>query len=180
MDISDPLAPTSDQLERWRAIPGYEGSYEVSDLGRVRSLDRITRDGKRVRGCVLKPFTMPSGHLRVGLSHGPGQTKKVHRLVLEAFVGPCPPEMEALHRNGVPADCRLANLRWGTKSENARDQIAHGRHPMASKTHCPAGHAYSAENTYVRPGTSHRRCRTCTRDNQRAAYQRRSPSRKAA
>lgn len=167
-------------MERWLPIPGYEGSYEVSDLGKVRSLDRITNDGKRVRGCVLKPFTMPSGHLRVGLSPGQGRTRKVHRLVLEAFVGPCPPEMEALHRNGIPGDCRLTNLRWGTKSDNARDQITHGVHPEASKTRCPAGHAYSPKNTYIRPGTTHRRCRTCTRENQRAAYQRRISTGEAA
>jgi hypothetical protein len=88
--------------------------------------------------------------------------------------------MEALHRNGVPDDCRLTNLRWGTKSENARDQIKHGVHPEASKTCCPAGHAYSPENTYIRPGTTHRRCRTCTRENQRAAYQRRISTGEAA
>lgn len=166
-------------VEQWRPVVGYEGSYEVSDLGRVRSLDRTTRDGKRLRGCVLKPFVMPSGHLRVGLSRGEGRTKKVHRLVLEAFIGPCPPEMEALHRNGVPGDCRLVNLRWGTKSEDARDQIAHGVHSMARKTHCPSGHAYSPENTYVHPSGG-RRCRTCTRDNLRAAYHRRSASREVA
>lgn len=158
-------------MERWLPIDGYEGVYEVSDQGRVRSLDRVTHDGKHLRGQILAPFRMPSGHIRYGLGrYGKSRTVKAHRLVLIAFVGPPPEGMEALHRNGNPADNRLENLRWGTKSENAHDAVRHGSHPEARKTHCPAGHEYAGDNVYFRPNTNHRQCRECTRAQQRAQY----------
>ena len=72
----------------------------------------------------------------------------IHQIVLEAFCGPCPDGMEVLHGNGIRTDNRLSNLRYGTRSENNADSIRHGTHPHSSKTHCPAGHAYSTENTY--------------------------------
>lgn len=56
-------------MENWKPVPGYEGCYEVSDRGSVRSLDRVARDGKRLRGQAIAPWQMPSGHLRVGLGH---------------------------------------------------------------------------------------------------------------
>lgn len=165
--------------ENWRPVSGYEGAYEVSDQGRVRSLDRIARDGKRLRGRVLRPFVMPTGHVRAVLvKDGVRRTLKVHRLVLQAFVGPAPEGTEALHRDGNAGNNTLSNLRWGTKSENSRDQIAHGTHPFASRTHCPADHPYSEANTYRHPRTGHRHCRECIRIQQRAAYRRRRDAKK--
>ena len=158
-------------MENWKPVPGYEGCYEVSDRGSVRSLDRVARDGKRLRGQAIAPWQMPSGHLRVGLTrNGIKRTLKVHRLVLLAFVGPPPTGMEVLHRDGDPTNNTLENLRWGTKSENSRDQLAHGTHAEARKVQCPSGHPYDATNTYVSPTSGHRKCRECTRINQRAAY----------
>ncbi len=58
----------------------------------------------------------------------------VHRLVLLAFKGPRPDGQYCRHLNGVPTDNRLANLAWGTKSENTFDKVGHGTHPHASKT----------------------------------------------
>jgi len=57
-----------------------------------------------------------------------GRKKKacVHRLVLLAFIGPCPDGMEACHNNGNPADCRLENLRWDTSAANEADKAKHG------------------------------------------------------
>ncbi|MET0992976.1 MAG: NUMOD4 motif-containing HNH endonuclease [Mycobacterium sp.] len=156
--------------EEWRALPGYEGIYAVSDQGRVQSLDRITDRGRKWKGRILSPATMPSGYRTVSLwRNGKQTTALVHRLVLFAFVGPCPEGMEALHKCGVPSDNRLVNLAWGTHSENQHDQVSHGTHTKASKRACPSGHPYDAANTYIYPGKgAHRACRKCRAANLRA------------
>lgn len=119
--------------EIWRPVVGFESAYEVSNLGRVRSLDRswkqLSRHGKeyvhRRKGRVLRPGPSNYGHLSVVL--GRGNTRMVHALVLEAFRGPRPsPKHDSRHINGDPADNRLDNLVWGTRSENIRDAVAHG------------------------------------------------------
>lgn len=67
------------------------------------------------------------GYQYLRLSVGGKQIQRtVHRLVLEAFAGPCPRGMECRHLNGNPSDNRPENLRWGTKAENAADKIKHG------------------------------------------------------
>lgn len=148
--------------EHWKPIPGYEGSYEVSDLGRVRSLDRITDRGRKWQGKTMTPSSLRSGYQIVTLwREGKQKTPLVHRLVLFAFVGPAPDGTEALHANGNPADNELLNLSWGTHSENQFDQVSHGTHVNASKESCPSGHPYDADNTYIYPGRPHRICRRC-------------------
>lgn len=154
--------------EAWRPIPGYEGAYEASDLGRIRSLDRITDRGRRWKGRIMTPTPMRSGYLIVTLWRDGSQTRHlVHRLVLYAFHGLPSPGHETLHANGDRRDNRLANLSWGTHADNQRDQLAHGTHSNASRTHCPAGHPYSAENTYHYPSHTHRACRRCRAEAQR-------------
>lgn len=158
--------------EQWRPVIGHEGAYEVSDHGRVRSLSRTleTSVGPRAHhGRVLRPGTQ-YGRKFVNLAGR--DVRLVHHLVLEAFVGPRPDGMECCHNNGDPSDNRLENLRWDTSSSNKRDQLAHGTHSNASKTHCPKGHAYTLENTrhYTYPsGVNARFCRTCDRNRQRKA-----------
>lgn len=119
-------------MEIWKDIPGYEGRYQVSDAGRVRSVDRPVRvvchgvDTVPVaQGKVLRPGRNNSGHVTVAL--GRGNSRLVHQLVLEAFVGPCPNGCEVLHLNHQPADNRLSNLNYGTRSENLRMDWAAGR-----------------------------------------------------
>jgi len=119
-------------VEIWKDIPGYEGRYQVSDAGRVRSVDRPVRvvchgvDTVRVaQGKVLRPGRNNSGHVTVAL--GRGNSRLVHQLVLEAFVGQCPNGCEVLHLNHQPADNRLSNLSYGTRSENLRMDWAAGR-----------------------------------------------------
>lgn len=165
MDLTESIAPRSDQVnERWLAVPGYEGRYEVSDLGNVRSLDRIRSHGRRWRGRTLKPYPMPRGYLMVNLwLDNTQRIWLVHRLVLLVFVGPAPEGMEGLHRDGDNTNNNLSNLRWGTHSENQLDQVAHGTHVNASKDACPSGHEYTEANTYIYPGRPHRGCRTCRR-----------------
>ena len=105
-------------MEIWKLVPGYDGKYEVSDQGQIRSYKR------RPEGRILRPGRMPSGHLSVAL--GRKNSQCVHKLVLLAFVGAAPDKHECLHMNGNPADNRLSNLRWGTRSENMKDAYAHG------------------------------------------------------
>lgn len=162
--------------ERWLPVVGYEGSYEVSDLGRVRSLERRSTFDRLWPSVVLSPSSHPDGHLQVTLARrGSRRTRWVHRLVLESFVGPCPDGMEGLHRDGNPANNRLSNLGWGTRKANMRDQVRHGSHFYASKTACPHGHPYDENNTYNSPTGTHRKCRTCMR----ASAQRTNAKRRA-
>jgi len=104
--------------EIWKDIPRYEGQYQVSTLGNVRSFRRS------VAPKLLKPGRMSGGHLSVAL--GRGNSRCVHELVLLAFVGPAPIKHECRHLNGNPVDNRLENLKWGTRSENIKDKTAHG------------------------------------------------------
>lgn len=150
--------------ERWLPIPGYEGLYEVSDLGNIRSLDRTVKrsDGKlrRFKGKAITP-TIVNGRARVTLPGNPRRKHRVHRLVLLAFVGPPPPGTEACHSpDPDPLNNRLENLRWDTSSENMRDRVRHGTHFWANRTHCPHGHEYTPENTYIDKRGS-RNCRAC-------------------
>src|SRR5690606_32157657 len=89
-------------------------------------------------------------------------------LVAAAFLGPRPEGSEVCHINGDPADNRVENLRYGSRSENVLDQVRHGVHNNARKTHCKNGHAFTPENT-MRRSEGGRRCRTCN-DAQQAAY----------
>lgn len=114
--------------ENWRAIPGYPG-YEVSDQGRVRSLDRIIDSaGDDRRGSYRRRF--PGRILSVGLdSRGYlrcSHVGRVHVLIMLAFVGMPPEGMEVCHINGDQTDNRLENLRYGTRANNMEDAIVHG------------------------------------------------------
>lgn len=102
--------------EIWKPVAGHEGKYLVSNLGRVRSFHR-----RRERLLVLLE---DGGYWKVMLS----KTKRVrvHRLVLETFVGPCPDRMEACHNNGDRKDNRVENLRWDSRKNNHADQVLHG------------------------------------------------------
>jgi len=139
---------------QWKPVVGWEKFYRVSDLGEVLSI----RGQRHLTGTAL-----PIGHLRVRLSaEGVRKSVLVHRLVLEAFVGPCPEGSEARHLNGDPQDNRLVNLRWGTRSENILDQVEHGRHQAARRTTCSQGHPLDGR---LRDGR--RYCKTCSRERRR-------------
>lgn len=117
--------------EIWKDIPGYVGKYQVSDMGRVRSLPRtVTRkDGTpaKVSGGVLnRKSTDRGGHRYVKLS-SPDRTVSVHTLVMTAFMGPCPDGMEVCHNDGDPSNNRLTNLRYDTRKNNLIDMARMGR-----------------------------------------------------
>ena len=120
-------------IEEWRSVVGLEGCYEVSNMGNVRSLDRkitYTRFGKaETKFFPAKPLsiTYVRGYAKVYLmSGGPGRPHFVHRLVLEAFVGPCQIGHETRHINNVRSDNSLSNLAWGTHAENEYDRATTG------------------------------------------------------
>jgi hypothetical protein len=95
-------------MEEWRPIAGYEGLYEISNVGRVRN---------RVR--VLTP-NVGKDYARIQLANkGQFHRYQVHLLVLAAFVGPCPKGKQGNHKNGVKTDNHLENLEYVTRSENA-------------------------------------------------------------
>ena len=116
--------------EIWKPVVGFEGLYEVSNLGRVRSLDRVLTSGsakrgypRKVRGVVLSPQKHSAGYLHVRLS---GETRIVSWLVLEAFEGLRPKQHEVCHNNGDKLDNRLSNLRYDTHVLNCADRVKHG------------------------------------------------------
>lgn len=118
-------------METWRAVPSFEGLYEVSNLGQVRSVDRVIECAgprgvyaSRKLGRVLRPGRMTSGHMSVVLGRRAGSFC-VHALVLLAFVGPCPAAHEVRHKNGDPADNRLSNLEYATRARNGQDKKHH-------------------------------------------------------
>jgi len=124
------------ESERWLPIPGFEGLYEVSDFGRVKSLDRLvphwaSKDGVALRhGKILSPGRSSKyGHLKVKLGSGNKYSQHschVHQLVLAAFIESKPDGMEVRHLNGIASDNRLVNLAYGTRKENTADMKLHG------------------------------------------------------
>lgn len=146
----------STYLESWKPVQGYEGQYEVSSAGNVRGVDRVLSDGRSWKGQVLKQVINHNGHCRVMLQ---GKYKWVHRLVLEAFVGPCPDGFDGCHNDGNPANNRVENLRWDSRRENAKDRVRHGNHFQVDKTHCPRGHALVDPN--LKPADAAKGWRNC-------------------
>lgn len=165
--------------ERWKPAPGYEGLYEVSDRGQVRSIPRPRRQWHggiaTVPERILRQDVGKRGHRRVTL-HSAGKRSRflVHRLVLTAFVGPCPDGMEGCHGDGNPANNHLENLRWDTKPANSADSIRHRTHPSARRTHCPRRHELSPNNNVPAAARLGRRsCLACSRERTAAKNQNR-------
>lgn len=122
-------------IEVWKDVVGYEGRYRVSNFGRVESQP----NKRRTTALILKQSAhKTAGHMIVNLTSEEGGKWRqkchwVHRLVLEAFVGPCPEGMEACHNDGNPANNRLENLRWDTSKGNAADRRLHGTDAIGEK-----------------------------------------------
>ena len=122
--------------EVWRSVVGWEGFYEVSSLGRVKSLARRywTTGGRvphwcNIRERILKPAKNGCGYWFVALSRdGKLTTYVIHRLVAEAFIGPRPAGMDTCHGANGKDDNTLANLTYGTHSQNMRDCLRDGTH----------------------------------------------------
>ena len=109
--------------EIWRDIINYEGLYKISNYGNVKSLNYLRTRKEQ----ILQPGKNKGGYLYVNLhKNGVVKNYRVHRLVLEAFVGPCPPGMEGCHNNGNSSNNFVGNLRWDTRRNNQKDRKFHG------------------------------------------------------
>lgn len=123
--------------EEWRPVVGLVGLYEVSNLGRVRNVERtVWRRGGRgsdpdklyaskCRSKVRTLYQTEDGYQQLKLTER--GSILVHTLVLEALVGPCPDGKEACHDDGNPGNNKLSNLRWDSPAGNAADRTRHGR-----------------------------------------------------
>ena len=122
-------------IEIWKDIEGYEG-YQVSNLGRVRSLDRIDSNNHPLKGVILKPYISNSGYLLVGLYKQQKRDRKLlHRLVAEAFIPNPDNKPEIDHINTIKTDNTVflnedgsinyekTNLRWTTRKENINNPL---------------------------------------------------------
>ena len=122
----------STEIEEWKPVIGYEGRYEVSNCGQVKSLDSIHRTH---RGKMLFQYTQNKGYKYVDLRNEIGRkTFSVHRLVLEAFIELMPKGKQAAHGDGNPGNNFAGNLRWATAKENSGDRKRHGRTAEGEKS----------------------------------------------
>lgn len=160
--------------EIWKAVVGFEEHYEVSSLGRARSLPNIrpnplTGGASQFPGKILTPVKS-GGYYRIYMK---GKRYALHRLVCETFHGPSPEGKPwALHWDDNPENNTPENLRWGSTEENEADKKRNGNNPEARKTHCPQGHEYTSENTRVGRSSGYRFCRECNRTAKREARSR--------
>jgi hypothetical protein len=160
--------------ECWLPVVGYENCYEVSSQGRVRSLTREVKCGRgvgQIAGRILKTYpTGIRGYPTVKLSLDGRKTGHlIHRLMLLTFIGEPEVDQESCHRNDIPTDNRLENLRWDTHSRNMQDVVRNGNHDQASKTVCDSGHEFTEENTIIR-FDGRRGCKACKNANARKQY----------
>ena len=115
--------------EIWKDIKGYEGLYQVSNLGNVKSLDHISSDGHLYKGKMLNPKGNKLGYKRIHVSkYGKAEWLSVHRLVAEAFIRkPCSEYDIVNHLDNNPSNNRASNLEWTTYKGNMQWAAAQGR-----------------------------------------------------
>lgn len=122
--------------ERWNDIKGFEGLYQVSNMGRVKSFNRIvySSQGRKYlkKGRIFKQQKNNNYYRVVALRKDRKScARTIHSLVLETFVGDCPYGYEAMHLDNDRTNNKLSNLKWGTISENQlqrhKDKTANGK-----------------------------------------------------
>ncbi len=125
---------------RYLPVAGFAG-YHIGDDGSVWSArlknGNLKEDWHRLSTSVRERSRYATVCFRAGPcgSKGKSHVRYVHRLVLEAFVGPCPEGMECRHLDGNPRNNRVENLRWGTHRENRQDMERHGTKLMGERCH---------------------------------------------
>lgn len=133
-------------MEIWKDVVGFEGVYEVSNMGQVRNISP-SANHRYGSGNILKPIrNKSSGYLTVCLKrNGVSKWCYIHHLVCQAFHGPKPsPKAQCRHGDGDKNNNTEGNLCWGTRSENEQDKARHGtsnagsRHGMSKLTEAQA------------------------------------------
>jgi transposase-like protein len=110
--------------EQWNPVLGFDGLYEISSLGTIRSLR-----GEKIKA----PQRNPRGYMHTALYDHGATNVYIHRAVLEAFAGAAPHGQESCHWNGQRDDNSLLNLRWDTSKGNHADRLVHGTHTRGSR-----------------------------------------------
>ena len=140
--------------EEWRDIDGYDGIYQVSNLGNVRSVTHFDCNGRnRIAGRTLKPGTKANGYLQIRLSDKSGKSRNhyVHRLVMSAFVGKCPDCCEVNHIDENKANNNLDNLEYVTHKNN----VNHGTNLYRqAKKHRKIVEQFSKSGLYIKEYSS--------------------------
>jgi uncharacterized protein YerC len=147
--------------EIWLPVVGWEKYYQISSIGRVRSLERMSRVNsknsglRRMGGIIRKQHITSSGYRAVSLTaNGVRSVELIHRLVLNAFVRLRKEGEFGRHLNDIQTDNRVENLAWGTLVDNAADRMknkGYARaelHPVATITNEVALAIYNSEETY--------------------------------
>lgn len=132
--VCNALGPSD---ETWVPVYGYEGIYEASNLGRIKSLQRYVKTGTGIRFVpekIIKPILGTRGYFVVNFTAKGKRTQHfLHKLILQSFVGERPLGKEACHNNGNKLDCSIQNLRWDTRSGNHKDKRIHGTWQIGEK-----------------------------------------------
>lgn len=157
--------------ECWRPIAGFEGIYEASTTGKVRSVDRATKlangNVRKYRGQLISQFENSAGYYVIRLSkNGKTSPHRVHRIVAETFIGERGQGLEIRHLDGNPKNNDVSNLKYGTHSENMFDKRGHGTDYNANKSVGNCGHTLVDERNLVKSrfaSHGHRICLACTR-----------------
>jgi hypothetical protein len=114
-------------LELWKDIEDYNGMYQVSNLGNIKSLDRLGYDGRKLKGKLLIGGYYPNGYRYVSFRKDYiDEIKLVHRLVAKAFI-PNPDNLKVVnHEDGVKSNNVVSNLNWSTQSDNLKHAVEIG------------------------------------------------------
>ncbi len=125
------MKPIIFNTEIWKPIEGYEGKYEISNKGKVKSLDSHHKTHYQK---IMTPWQGNKKYLYITLKkNGKNRTFAVHRLVLDAFIEKNPGNKQCAHYDGNPQNNCVENLRWATAKENSKDRQRHGRTAKGEK-----------------------------------------------